>query len=82
MKTKPEQWFTSKQLFEIHIAAQNLASTAMFEAGINALGGDRYVGQNEGALGPHMEQLLKVLPVKFILQSIAEQEKQEKDNGC
>ena len=81
-KDKPKQLFSAQQLLEINSSATNLANSAMFEAGILALGGDRYVGQEEGALLPHMKQLLKVLPVKFILQSIAEQEKQEKDNGC
>ena len=74
-KDKPKQLFSAKQLLEINSAAVNLANSAMFEAGILALGGDRYVGQEEGALLPHMKQLLRVLPLKFIMEMIAEQEK-------
>lgn len=74
-KDKPKQLFSAKQLLEINSAATNLANTAMFEAGILALGGDRYVGQEDGALLPHMKQMLRVLPLKFIMEMIAEQEK-------
>lgn len=74
-KDKPKQLFSAKQLLEINSAATNLANTAMFEAGILALGGDRYVGQEDGALLPHIKQMLRVLPLKFIMEMIAEQEK-------
>lgn len=74
-KDKPKQLFSAQQLLEINSTATNLANTAMFEAGILALGGDRYVGQEEGALLPHMKQMLRVLPLKFIMEMIAEQEK-------
>lgn len=74
-KDKPKQLFSAKQLLEINSAATNLANTAMFEAGILALGGDRYVGQDDGALLPHIKQMLRVLPLKFIMEMIAEQEK-------
>ncbi len=75
MKDKPKQLFSAQQLLEINSSAVNLANSAMFEAGILALGGDRYVGQDEGALLPHMKQMLRVLPLKFIMEMIAEQEK-------
>ena len=74
-KDKPKQLFSAQQLLEINSAATNLANSAMFECGVLALGGDRYVGQEEGALLPHMKQMLRVLPLKFIMEMIAEQEK-------
>ena len=74
MKDKPKQLFSAQQLLEINSSATNLANSAMFEAGILALGGDRYVGQEGGALLPHMKQMLRVLPLKFIMEMIAEQE--------
>lgn len=74
-KDKPKQMFSAQQLLEINSSATNLANSAMFEAGILALGGDRWVGQEEGALLPHMKQMLRVLPLKFIVEMIAEQEK-------
>lgn len=76
-KDKPKQLFSAKQLLDIHYAAANLAATAMFEAGILSLGGDRYVGQEEGALLPHMKQLLKTLPLKLIFEVMSEQEKEK-----
>ena len=90
MKDKPKQLFSAQQLLEINSAATNLANSAMFEAGILALGGDRWVGQEEGALLPHMKQLLKTLPLKLIFEVMSEQEKEkvsgkesnsEKDNN-
>ena len=74
-KDKPKQLFSAQQLLEINSAATNLANSAMFECGVLALGGDRWVGQEEGALLPHMKQMLRVLPLKFIMEMIAEQEK-------
>ena len=60
----------------------------MFEAGVLSLGGDRWVGQEEGALLPHMKQLLKTLPLKLIFEVMSEQEKEKvsgkesnKENG-
>ena len=76
-KDKPKQVFNAKQLLDIHYAAQNLAATAMFEAGILSLGGDRYVGQEEGALLPHMKQILRTLPLKLIFEVMSEQEKEK-----
>lgn len=76
-KDKPKQLFSAQQLLEINSAATNLAGSAMFEAGILALGGDRYVGQEEGALLPHMKQLLKTLPLKLIFEVMSEQEKEK-----
>lgn len=77
MKDKPKQIFSAQQLLEINSAAVNLANSAMFECGILALGGDRYVGQEEGTLLPHMKQLLRVLPLKLVAEALAEQLKQE-----
>lgn len=74
-KDKPKQLFSAKQLLEINSAAVNLANSAMFECGVLALGGDRWVGQEDGALLPHMKHLLRVLPLKFIMEMVAEQEK-------
>ena len=74
-KVKPKQLFSAQQLLEINSSATNLANSAMFECGVLALGGDRWVGQEEGALLPHMKQMLRVLPLKFIMEMIAEQEK-------
>ena len=74
-KDKPKQIFSAQQLLEINSSATNLANSTMFECGVLALGGDRWVGQEEGALLPHMKQMLRVLPLKFIMEMIAEQEK-------
>lgn len=79
LKDKPKQLFSAQQLLEINSAAVNLANSAMFEAGILALGGDRWVGQEEGTLLPHMKQMLRVLPLKLVAEMIAEQEKDKKD---
>ena len=76
-KDKPKQLFSAQQLLEINSSATNLANSAMFEAGILALGGDRYVGQEEGALLPHMKQLIKTIPLKLIFEVISEQENKE-----
>lgn len=76
-KDKPKQLFSAKQLLEINSAATNLANTSIFEAGILSLGGDRWVGQEEGALLPHMKQLLKALPLKLIFEFMSEQEKEK-----
>ena len=76
-KDKPKQLFSAQQLLEINSSATNLANSAMFEAGILALGGDRWVGQEEGALLPHMKQLLKTLPLKLIFEVMSEQEKEK-----
>jgi hypothetical protein len=76
MKDKPpyKPVFSTAQLLEINSAAWNVANSAMFECGINALGGDRWVAQEEGALIPHIKQLLKVIPVKYVLEVMSEQE--------
>lgn len=76
-KDKPKQLFSAKQLLEIHYAAANLAATAMFEAGILSLGEGRYIGQEAGALLPHMKQLLKTIPLKLIFEVMSEQEKEK-----
>lgn len=76
-KDKPKQMFNAKQLLDIHYAAVNLASTAMFEAGILSLGEDRYIGQEAGALPVHIKQMLKVLPLKLIFEIMSEQEKEK-----
>lgn len=76
-KDKPKQMFSAQQLLEINSAAVNLANSAMFECGILALGGDRYVGQEEGTLLPHMKQLLRTLPLKLIFEVMSEQEKEK-----
>ena len=89
-KDKPKQMFSAQQLLEINSAAVNLANSAMFECGLCILGEERYVGQEEGALPIHIKQMLKVLPLKLILEVISEQEKEkvsgkesksEKDNN-
>ena len=80
-KDKPKQLFSAQQLLEINSAATNLANSAMFECGVLALGGDRWVGQEAGALLPHMKQMLRVLPLKFIVEMIAEQEKKSGKEG-
>ena len=79
-KDKPKQMFDAKQLLDIHYAAANLASTAMFEAGILSLGEDRYIGQEDGALPAHIKQMLKVLPLKLIFEVMSEQENKESKN--
>lgn len=81
MKDKPKQLFSAQQLLEINSAAVNLSNSAMFEAGILALGGDRWIGQEEGALLPHMKQMLRVLPLKILTEALAEQLEQEKVSG-
>lgn len=81
LKDKPKQLFSAQQLLEINSAAVNLANSAMFEAGILALGGDRWVGQEEGSLLPHMKQLLKVLPLKMLTEELAKQLEQEKKSA-
>lgn len=81
MKGKPKQLFSAQQLLEINSAAVNLANSAMFECGILALGGDRYVGQEEGTLLPHMKQMLRVLPLKLVVDVLAQQLEQEKASG-
>ena len=81
IKDKPKQLFSAQQLLEINSAAVNVANSAMFEAGILALGGDRWVGQEEGALLPHMKQMLKVLPLKMLTEALAERLEKEKCGG-
>ena len=76
-KDKPKQLFSAQQLLEINSAATNLANSAMFEFGLLSLGGDRWVGQEDGALLPHMKQLLKTLPLKLIFEVMSEQENKE-----
>ena len=76
-KDKPKQMFSAQQLLEINSAAVNLANSAMFECGLCILGEERYVGQEEGALPIHIKQMLKVLPLKLILEVISEQEKEK-----
>lgn len=71
-KDKPKQMFSAKQLLEINSAAVNLANSAMFECGLCILGEYRYVGQEEGTLPVHIKQMLKVIPVKYILQVMSE----------
>lgn len=73
-KDKPKQLFSAQQLLEINSAAVNLANSAMFEYGLCTLGEDRYVGQEEGALPIHIKQMLKVIPVKYIIQVVSEKE--------
>ena len=80
-KDKPKQLFSAQQLLEINSAAVNLANSAMFECGILALGGDRYVGQEEGTLLIHMKQMLKVLPLKMLTEELAKKLEQEEVNG-
>lgn len=87
-KDKPKQLFSAQQLLEINSAAVNLANSAMFECGLCILGEDRYIGQEDGALLPHMKQLLKTLPLKLIFEVMSEQEKEKisgkesnKENG-
>lgn len=70
--------FSTQQLLEINSAAWNVANSAMFEAGISALGKDRWVAIEEGALIPHIKQLLKVIPVKYMIEVISEQKVKEK----
>lgn len=77
LKDKPKQMFSAQQLLEINSASINLANSAMFEAGILAIGSDRWVGQEDGALLPHMKQLLKTLPLKLIFEVMSEQEKEK-----
>ena len=76
-KDKPKQLFSAQQLLEINSASVNLANSAMFECGLLSLGGDRWVGQEEGALLPHMKQLLKTLPLKLIFEVMSEQAKEK-----
>lgn len=87
-KDKSKQMFNAKQLLDIHYAAANLASTAMFETGFLSLGEDRYIRQEDGALPAHIKQMLKVLPLKLIFEVMSEQEKEKvsgkesnKENG-
>ena len=80
-KDKPKQLFSAQQLLEINSAAVNVANSAMFECGILALGGDRWVGQEDGSLLPHMKQLLKVLPLKMLTEALAQQLEQEKKSA-
>ena len=71
-KDKPKQMFSAQQLLEINSAAVNLANSAMFECGLCILGEERYVGQEEGALPVHIKQMLKVIPLKYVLQVLYE----------
>lgn len=71
-KGKPKQLFSAQQLLEINSAAVNLANSAMFECGLCILGEDRYVRQEEGTLPAHIKQMLKVIPLKYVLQVISE----------
>lgn len=75
-KDKPKQLFNSEELHRIAGAAQNLSNTCYFEIGLLGLANDRHISQEEGALIPYMKQLLMVLPLKLIMEMIAEQEKE------
>ena len=74
-KDKPKQLFNSEELHRIAGAAQNLSNTCYFEIGLLGLADDRHISQEDGALIPYMKQLLMVLPLKLIMEMIAEQEK-------
>lgn len=79
IKDKQKQLFTNEQLYQISSAAQNLNNTCMFEIGLSALAEGRNIQQSEGALIPHIKQMLKVLPVKMIFEIIVEMEKENKN---
>ena len=74
-KDKPKQLFNSEELHRIAGAAQNLSNCCYFEIGLLGLANDRHISQEDGALIPYMKQLLMVLPLKLIMEMIAEQEK-------
>ena len=74
-KDKPKQLFNSEELHRLAGAAQNLSNCCYFEIGLLGLADDRHISQEDGALIPYMKQLLMVLPLKFIMEMIAEQEK-------
>lgn len=76
MKTT-KQLFTSQQLYQIAHAAQNVKDTCMFEIGLLSLAEDRYIGQDEGALLPHIKQLISVLPINLLLEAISNGGKNE-----
>jgi hypothetical protein len=71
MKTNPKQLFTNEQLYQIAHAAQNVKDTCMFEIGLSALSEGRNIGQSEGALLPHIRQLINVLPINMLLEVIS-----------
>lgn len=71
MKTKQKQLFTNEQLYQIAHAAQNVKDTCIFEIGLSSLAEDRYIGQSEGALLPHIRQLINVLPINMILEVVS-----------
>ena len=74
-KDKPKQLFNSEELHRLAGAAQNLSNCCYFEIGLLGLADDRHISQEDGALIPYMKQLLMVLPLKLIMEMIAEQEK-------
>lgn len=74
-KDKPKQLFNSEELHRIAGAAQNLSNCCYFEIGLLGLANNRRISQEAGALIPYMKQLLMVLPLKLIMEMIAEQEK-------
>lgn len=80
-KDKPKQMFNSEELHRIAGAAQNLSNTCYFEIGLLGLANDRYISQEDGALIPYMKQLLKVLPLKLVVDTLAQQLEQEKVSG-
>ncbi len=74
-KDKPKQLFNSEELHRLAGAAQNLSNCCYFEIGLLGLADDRHISQEDGALIPYMKQLLMVLPLKLIMEMVAEQEK-------
>lgn len=77
IKDKPKQIFSNEQLYQIAHAAQNVKDTCMFEIGLSSLSGDRYIGQSEGTLLPHIRHLINVLPINMILEVISNEGKQD-----
>ena len=80
-KDKPKQMFNSEELHRIAGAAQNLSNTCYFEIGLLGLANDRYISQEDGALIPNIKQLLMVLPLKLVVDALAQQLEQEKVSG-
>ena len=73
-KDKPKQLFNSEEHHRNAGDAQKLSNTCYFEIGLLGLANNRYISQEDGALIPYMKQLLMVLPLKLIMEMIAEQE--------
>lgn len=70
MKTKQKQLFTNEQLYQIAHAASNVSATCYFEIGMSSMSQDRCIHQENGALLPHMRQLISVLPISLLLEVI------------